>query len=81
MRTASKKGKNDCMVEGLEFSAEESGYEIFTMSNGHHSAMVDIEKLKDLAEEIHNETEKRCWTLKKQGCQRRYTDIHWKAVI
>lgn len=53
-RTACKNEKNDCMVEGLEFSAEESGYEIFTMSNGHHSAMVDIEKLKDLAEEIHS---------------------------
>lgn len=53
-RTACKNGKNDCMVEGLEFSAEESGYEIFTMSNGYHSAMVDVEKLKDLAEEIHS---------------------------
>lgn len=45
-------GKNDCMVAGLEFSAEESGYEIFTMSNGHNFAMLDKGKLKKLTEEI-----------------------------
>lgn len=44
----------DCMVEGVEFSAEESGYEIFTMSNGHYSAMLDKEKLRDLAEETQS---------------------------
>lgn len=52
LRAGYENGKNDCMVEGLEFSAEESGYEIFTMSNGHNFAMLDKGKLRDLAEEI-----------------------------
>lgn len=52
LRAGYENGKNDCMVEGLEFSAEESGYEIFTMSNGHNFAMLDKGKLKKLAEEI-----------------------------
>lgn len=55
LRTGYENGKNDCMVEGLEFSAEESGYEIFTMSNGHNFAMLDKGKLRDLAEEIHSD--------------------------
>ena len=54
IQTASENGKKDCMVEGVEFSAEESGYEIFTMSNGHYSAILDIGKLRDLAEETQS---------------------------
>lgn len=52
LRAGYENGKNDCIVEGLEFSAEESGYEIFTMSNGHNFAMLDKRKLRKLAEEI-----------------------------
>lgn len=55
LRVGYENGKNDCMVEGLEFSAEESGYEIFTMSNGHNFAMLDKGKLRDLAEKIHSD--------------------------
>ncbi|MCM1234136.1 MAG: DUF5688 family protein [Ruminococcus flavefaciens] len=52
LRTAYENGKKDCMIEGLEFSAEELGYEIFAMSNGNHFAMFDKRKLRDLAERI-----------------------------
>lgn len=55
LRAGYENGKNDFMVEGLEFSAEESGYEIFTMSNGHNFAMLDKGKLRDLSEEIHSD--------------------------
>ena len=54
IQTASENEKKDCIVEGVEFSAEESGYEIFTMSNGHYSTMLDIGKLRDLAEETQS---------------------------
>ena len=53
-QTASENTKKDCMVKGVEFSAEESDYEIFAMSNGHHSAMLDTGRLRDLAKEIYS---------------------------
>lgn len=53
-QTASENGEKDSMLDGLESSAEELGYEIFTMNNGHHLAVIDKEKLKDLAEETHS---------------------------
>lgn len=53
-QTASENTKKDCMVKGVEFSAEESGYEIFAMSNGHHSAILDTGRLRDLAKEIYS---------------------------
>ena len=53
-QTASENTKKDCMVKGVEFSAEESGYEILAMSNGHHSAILDTGRLRDLAKEIYS---------------------------
>ncbi len=53
-QAAGENEKNDCMVGAVEFSAEELGYELFTMSNGHYSAMLDTEKLRDLAEETQS---------------------------
>ena len=47
LQTASENTKKDCMVKGVEFSAEESGYEILAMSNGHHSAISGAETAID----------------------------------
>lgn len=48
--------KNNCMVEALEFSAEELGFEAYSMSNGFHCAAMDRQSLWALSEEIQNES-------------------------
>lgn len=46
--------KNDCMIEALESSAEELGFEAFLMSNSFHFATIEMLTLRRLAEETYS---------------------------
>ena len=55
LQTACENEENTCMVEGLESSAEEWGFEAYAMSNGFYCAAMDRQSLRALSEEIQNE--------------------------
>ena len=56
LQTACENEENTCMVEGLESSAEEWGFEAYAMSNGFYCAAMDRQSLRALSEEIQNES-------------------------
>lgn len=55
LQTACENEENTCMVEAMEFSAEELGFEAYLVSNGFHCATMDRQALRKLAEETFTE--------------------------
>lgn len=54
-QTAYENEKNDCIIEPIEFSAEELGFDTFLMSNSFHCATMNRHSLRKLAMETQNE--------------------------